>query len=117
MLVLKPIISILLPHMFNIGRMLQVGTVRIVVFNGPDPDRGPPFERRGLICFGQVYDESIEYRVLNPIQVSIDIVEIRYRTSTNIHVFVLNCVYIMSSNFSLKTFSQTTKYSGFHMGH
>ena len=28
MLVLKPIISILLQHKFNIGRMRQVGTVR-----------------------------------------------------------------------------------------
>ena len=33
--------------MFNIGRMLQVGTVRIGEFDGPDPDRGPPFKRRG----------------------------------------------------------------------
>ena len=32
--------------------------------------------------FGQVYDESIEYRVSNQIQVSINIVGIRYRTST-----------------------------------
>ena len=47
MFVLKPIISILLQHMFNIGRMLQVRTVRIGQFDGPDPDRGPPFERRG----------------------------------------------------------------------
>ena len=45
--VLKPIISILLQHKFNIGRILQVGTVRIGEFDGPDPDRGPPFERRG----------------------------------------------------------------------
>ena len=35
MLVLKPIISILFTT--NIGRMLQVGTVRIVEFDGPDP--------------------------------------------------------------------------------
>ena len=49
--VLKPIISILLQHKFNIGRILQVGTVRIGEFDGPDPDRGPPFERRGIILF------------------------------------------------------------------
>ena len=48
MFVLKPIISILLQQVVNIGRMLQVGTVRIGQFNGPDPDRGPPFERRGI---------------------------------------------------------------------
>ena len=47
MFVLKPIISILLQHMFNIGRILQDGTFRIGQFDGPDPDRGPPFERRG----------------------------------------------------------------------
>ena len=46
MLVLTPIISIILQHMFNIGRMLQVGTVRIGEFDGPDPGRSPPFERR-----------------------------------------------------------------------
>ena len=44
--VLKPIISILLQHKFNIGLIIQVGTVRIGEFDGPDPDRGPPFERR-----------------------------------------------------------------------
>ena len=32
--------------MFTIGRMLQVGAVRINEFDGPDPDRGPPFERQ-----------------------------------------------------------------------
>ena len=37
-----------------------------------------------FICFGQVYDESIEYRVSNQIQVSINIVGIRYRTSTTV---------------------------------
>ena len=35
--------------MFNSGRMLQVGAVRIGEFDGPDPDRGPPYERCGII--------------------------------------------------------------------
>ena len=44
--------------MFNIGRMLEVGAVRIGALDGPDPDRGPPFERRG--CKGNNYDELPE---------------------------------------------------------
>ena len=38
-----------------------------------------------LIYFGQVFDESIEYQISNQLQVSINIVGIRYRTSTTLN--------------------------------